>query len=95
MSRYATHSWPCGKGWSAETFRDGRVIRGRDNRPTTIAQAETRQEAERLSRARAFWVEDENFMPDMRHDPLPDVTERGPTDTGLVDQHGNTIMRLA
>lgn len=44
--------------------------------------------------ARALWVEDEHFMPDMRSDPLPDVIERGPSDTGLVDQHGLTIMRL-
>jgi len=43
---------------------------------------------------RAFFVEDEHFMPDMRSDPLPDVIESGPADTGLVDQHGHTIMRL-
>ena len=42
-----------------------------------------------MPRYRAFWVEDEHFMPDMRSDPLPDVIERGPSDTGLVDQHGN------
>jgi hypothetical protein len=43
---------------------------------------------------RVFWVEDEHFMPEMRHDPLPDATERGPIDTGLIDRYGHTIMRM-
>lgn len=43
---------------------------------------------------RAFWVEDEHFMPDMRQDSLPTVIEREPRDTGLLDKDGNRLWRL-
>jgi hypothetical protein len=46
-----------------------------------------------FSRPRAFYVEDDHAMPEMRHDPLPTVSEHVAVDSGLLDQHGNTLWR--
>lgn len=45
------------------------------------------------SRPRAFYVEDEHYLPDLRHDPLPEVSDHVATDTGLLNMRGETIWR--
>jgi len=47
----------------------------------------------RAAKPRALWIEDDHDMPDMRHDPLPEVSEHVAVDTGLLDARGETIMR--
>lgn len=46
-----------------------------------------------FTRPRSLWVEDDFEHPDPRHDPLPEVSDHVATDTGLVDQYGDAIMR--
>jgi hypothetical protein len=47
----------------------------------------------RTNRPRSLWVEDDHDMPDLRSDPLPMVSEHVAVNSGLLDQHGNTIWR--
>lgn len=46
----------------------------------------------RAARPRSFWVEDETYDDPIRPD-TPQVCDHEPVDTGLLDQHGDTIMR--
>lgn len=43
--------------------------------------------------AKAIWVEDDYYAPEAGNVPCLSVPEHEAADTGLLDQHGDSIMR--